>query len=129
MKRLFLAAAALMIVLPASAEALKTSRVIKEMKQACVAEMKAHKQPRSGPYCSCVSKAAKKWVGEAEDEKETQIRLWSLKNDLLPEDTTDEQLFARTSEAGIEDNEMTGALILNFYAIEDFYTDCAPKAE
>ena len=129
MKRLFLAAAALLIALPASAEVLKTSPVIKEMKQACVAEMKAHKQPRSGPYCSCVSKAAKKWVGEAEDETETQIRLWSIKNDLLPQDTTDEQLFARTSEAGIENDEMTAALILNFYAIEDFYTGCAPKSD
>ena len=127
MKRLFLAIAACLIALPASGEVLTKPPVIKEMRQMCTRETKALGVPKARSYCACVSKAAIKWVDGAENDKELQIRLWSLKNDMLPEETPDEELFRRTAEAGIDREEMTAALFLNFYEIDAFYTSCAPE--
>lgn len=128
MKHLIFAAAAALLILPASAETLKTGPVIKEMKKVCVAGLKAEGFKQAGAYCNCFTGKLKSWAN-AETGVEQQMRLWTIKSDLLPEGTTDEEFFRRAGEAGISKADMETAMILNYYALEDIMASCAEPYE
>lgn len=128
MKHLILAAMASLLILPASAETLKTGPVIKEMKKVCVAELEAEAFKQAEAYCNCLTGKLKKWAN-AETGIEKQKRLWTIQIDLLPEETTDEEIYRRTEEAGISRADLETASIVNFYDIEEFLDTCAAPYE
>lgn len=124
MKHLILALAATLLILPASAETLKTGPVIKESRKVCVAGLKAEGFKAAGKLCECFAGKLKGWA-DAEEGHEQQLRLWSIKSDALPQDMSDEEFYRRVGEAGISRNEIDAAMMLNFYEIQDFIEACA----
>lgn len=113
-----------MMILPASAETLKPGPVIKESRKMCVSGLKAEGFKAAGALCGCYAGKLKTWTNDVKG-KEQQLRLWTLKADLLPEDVSDEEFYRRTEQAGLGRADIDAAMILNYYDVQEFIESCA----
>ena len=118
-----LALAACLAASPAAAETLDVQPVMKEVQAQCVQDGKDAGVKKAKTFCACGTKNIAAWVNGAEGV-EQQTRLWSLKRNSLPESVTDEQVYARAAEAGVEENALKSLIIANYYTMDGFFQDC-----
>ncbi|MEZ5939620.1 MAG: hypothetical protein R3C52_15585 [Hyphomonadaceae bacterium] len=109
----------------ADAEALKVKPILKDLKKSCLSELKQSGYKKSGSkFCTCATNVMETYLTEV-DGVEQQTRLWAVRRNLLPDSVTDEEIYARAAEAGVEKNALTTELIVEGLMVDEHYNDCA----
>ena len=80
------------------------------------------------PLCTCVMKEGMHCL-KAENGLGKQSRRWTLMFDVLPQDVTLDEAYARAAEAGLKRAKLQEDMRLNYRAIGSFFAACDPPAD